>query len=100
MFGLGCNSLQSIVAEPGAGLDCLISETCSSVDGYTLTPTEAIDDLTQDRPNHVGNLIATCNRIGGSAPTGTFSHAGKFLSMARKWPAITEMRGSNSVGRW
>jgi hypothetical protein len=48
---------RAFVAKPGAGLDCLVTETGRLVDRQTLTSMEAIYDFTQDRPDRVGNIV-------------------------------------------
>jgi hypothetical protein len=79
VFGLSGNPLQSVLANPGAALDCLVAETRRLFQSQTLTSTEAIYDFTQDRADRVGNLIPSYRRAGGSAPAGAFSHSPKFL---------------------
>jgi hypothetical protein len=40
VFGLSCNPIQSIIADPSTDLDCLIPQTARPVDRRALAPSE------------------------------------------------------------
>ena len=84
-FGLSCNSTQSIIADPGTDLDCLIPQAGRLVDRCALATTKTVYDVVQDRPDSLGDLIAR-----GGRARGTPSNA------ARKLPATLFVVVQNS----
>ena len=78
-FGVSGNPLYSVLAQPSAAPDCLVSESRGVFQRRTLTSKEAIYDFTQDWADRVGNLIPNYRRTCGGAPATALSQGAKFL---------------------
>jgi hypothetical protein len=76
---LSGNPLQSVVADPGTCLNCLVTETRRLVDRQALTSAEAIFDFLQDRADRVGNLIHSRSCARGGASASTVSNSAEFI---------------------
>jgi hypothetical protein len=78
-FGLSCNPTQSIIADPGTDLDCLIPQAAGLVDRCAPATTETIYDVAQDRPDSLGDLVARGGRAPGCVSAGAFSNSAEFF---------------------
>ena len=99
IFSLSCSAIQSIAANSGTDFDGLTTNSGDLLDPRTLAAAEAIHDFMQNGPGRIGDLISSRRGSNRRAPASALCNSAEFLSMARKWPAMAEIRGS-SFERW